>query len=432
MNSGQSSRWIYTILPINIALGPVGTFVQLYILELHGTVIDVGIAVTLFNAVSIPAAIIWGFATDRIQSRRAILIASYLAVAVTLICFIFTNTIYGIEILYAIFSLVSSATVTPLNLLIMGTHRKSSWASAFARMSMITSIGTMVGLVVGVVWADFLPFHLIVVPLSVLSTFSALLSFLMIREPSVVFEPNVIVMSRKNHHEGLLGLSVLFLELPRLTNLRRVFKVLRLQLTREPAIIYVSIFAFYLASGAFNTSLVPSLYRASVSESETFLISLVTLIVEAASFNVLSRQTKTKSLIEIAVRALLLRGFCYVAMAISVFFVAGITYFGATLIFYPFGVGVGYAAFYVASNVIVFTTLGRADPGSTLGVFGALVASSTVLGSFISGFISFFLGFHVTFIFAAILLGLSAVLTSVVRSRVETGIDAPSHELARV
>jgi MFS family permease len=412
-----------------MALGPVATFVQLYILELHGTVIDIGLAVTLFNAVSIPAAIIWGLATDRIHSSRAILVASCVTVAVTLICFVFTNTVYEIQILYVILSLMSSATATPINLLIMGVGPRSRWASAFARMSMITSIGTTAGLLLGVVWADFLPFRLIVVPLGVLSILSALLSFLMIKEPSALLEPNVIVMSGKDHYEGLLGLPVLFLKIPRLTHLKRAFKLLRFRLTRELTIIYASVFAFYFASGTFNTSLVPSLYRANVSKSETFLVSLVTLIVEAVSFYVLSRQVKTKSLVRTAVRGLLLRGTCYVAMGVSVFLLAGIYYFTATLIFYPFGVGVGYAAYYAASSVLVFTTLGQANRGSTLGIYGALVALSTVLGSFVSGFISFFLGFHVTFIFAAIWLGLSTVLTSAIRSGVETGVGAPSDAL---
>jgi MFS family permease len=91
VTSQQKPNWIYSVLPLNIALGPVSTFVQLYILELHGTVIDIGLAVTLFNAVSIPASMIWGFATDRIPRRKPLIIGSYLAVAGTLGLFLFTR-----------------------------------------------------------------------------------------------------------------------------------------------------------------------------------------------------------------------------------------------------------------------------------------------------------------------------------------------------
>src|SRR5271155_3956068 len=61
--------WVYSTLPINIALGPIGTFVQLYLIHLNGVqagTVYAAAAVTASNAVSIPAAIIWGFATDRL------------------------------------------------------------------------------------------------------------------------------------------------------------------------------------------------------------------------------------------------------------------------------------------------------------------------------------------------------------------------------
>ena len=130
-SSEMKADWIYSTLPINIALGPVSTFVQLYILTLHGSVIDIALATTLFNAVTIPAAIIWGFATDRSERRKPIIVLSYAAVGGTLILFLTARTIYGVDILYSIFSLVSSAAATPLNLLIMETQPKSRWALVF-------------------------------------------------------------------------------------------------------------------------------------------------------------------------------------------------------------------------------------------------------------------------------------------------------------
>jgi hypothetical protein len=61
----KPAAWVDAILPFNIALGPVGTLIQLLILNLHGTVIEVALAITLFNAVGVPAAVVWGFVTDR-------------------------------------------------------------------------------------------------------------------------------------------------------------------------------------------------------------------------------------------------------------------------------------------------------------------------------------------------------------------------------
>jgi MFS family permease len=223
----QRINWIYCALPINIALGPVGTFVQLYILELHGTVLDIAFATTLFNAVSIPAAFIWGSATDRFQRRKPIIAVSYLLVAGTLILFILTKTIYGIELLYSVFSLLSSAAATPLNLLIMETQPKSRWTSTFARFSMISSIGVTGGLLLGVAWGDFLPFHLLVVPLAVLSVLSAVLAAATIKEPSISFERGIIVMVSRSFYQMLSIITMMFLEIPRIIDFSRLFNSLR-------------------------------------------------------------------------------------------------------------------------------------------------------------------------------------------------------------
>jgi MFS family permease len=410
----QQPNWIYSILPFNVALGPVSTFVQLYILELHGSVIDIGLAVTLFNAVSIPAAMIWGFATDRFQRRKPIIVGSYLAVAGTLALFLFTRSIYGVDLLYSAFSLFSSAAATPLNLLVMETKPKSRWAAGFTEFSMVSSIGVTVGLVLGVAWGDFLPLYLIVAPLSGLCVLSVGLSLLMIKEVGVPFERSIVVLVRRSFYERLLALPLFFLRVPRMIDFRRVFKGLRYELARDTQVLYLSILMFYLASGIFNTSLVPSLYRAGVSKSQIFLVSLVGMVVQTFAFRYMGPYIERRSLRQAAFVGLVLRAICYGLIGLSVFVLTGIFYLGSTLVLYPLAAGIAYAAYYAASNVMVFNTLGRSNQGSALGVYSALVGFATMLGSFISGFTSFYFGFYVTFILAGLCLGLGAKLTRVI------------------
>jgi MFS family permease len=411
-SQGREFDWVYSVLPINIALGPVGTFVQLYILELHGTVIDIGLAITLFNAVSIPAAIIWGFATDRFHRRKAIVAASYLAVTGTLILFLFTRTIYGVDMLYVVFSVVSSASATPLNLLIMETQPKSRWTLTFARFSVASGIGVTIGLLLGVGWADFLPLGLMVAPLATLSLLSAIMSAVMIKEPAFVFEREMIVMVRRSFYERLLALPIIFLKIPRIFDFRKVFKGLRYELTRETQMLYLSIFAFYIASGIFNTSLVPSLYRASLLKSQIFLVSLVGMMVQTVAFYYAGPYIEKRSLRQAAIGSLVLRSLCYAMIGVSVYFVTGLLYLSANLILYPLAAGIAYATYYAASNIMIFNTLGHTNQGSALGVYSALVGLATTLGSFISGFTSFYFGYYVTFIMAAICLAAAAALTS--------------------
>ena len=417
--TARSDKWIYSVLPINMATGPVGTLAQLYILELHGSVLDIGLAATLFAAASIPAAIFWGFITDRAQTRKSLVVWSYILIAGILFSFVFVRTVYGIILVYSAFSFLSSAFATPLNLLIMETQPKASWASAFARFSMISGVGTTLGMLIGVGWGDFLPLNLLVIVLGALSLVSAGLSVQMIKEPVTVFERSMIVMVSQSFYHGLLALPLLFLKIPKVMDFRRVFRSVKFGLTREPALIYLSIGAFYFASGLFNTSLVPSLFAAKVSNSEVFGVSLVGMIVQTLAFNYIGKRIRETGIRRTAVQGLLLRAFSYAGFAIAVLYLAGLGYLGAALFLYPLGAGIAFAYYYATSNVMVFNTLGRTNQGSSLGVYSAVVGMATMVGSFISGLISFYVGYYATFIAAALWLGLAASLTSAIGEEVE-------------
>lgn len=405
--------WVNTVLPFNIALGPVGTLIQLYILNLHGTVIDVGLAITLFNAVGIPAAIVWGFVTDRFHRRRPIIIASYLVTAGILISFLFAKAVYGVSFLYALFSFATAASTTPLNLLIMETERKQKWATAFARFSMVTSIGQTVGLLLSMAWSFFLSLDYLVVPLAILSILSAGLSVLMIKEPSMIFERQIIVMNKPSFFERLQTVPYLFLRIPRLNDFRRVFRTLKYDLTRQISLLYFSIFAFYLAAGIFNTSIVPSLQANHISSLLIFFVTTIAMLVQIISFKYAGPYSEKKSPVKAAVGALVLRSAGYGLLGVSVYLLSGIWFLAPVLILYPLAAGLAYSIYYTASNTMVFNTLADRNQGSSLGVFSALVGIATMAGSLISGFTSFYLGFYTTFIIAAICLACSAWLISI-------------------
>jgi MFS family permease len=418
------AAWVNSILPFNIALGPVGTLIQLLILNLHGTVIDVGLAITLSNTVIVPAAIVWGFATDRFHRRRPIIIASYLVTAGILVSFLFANTGYLVSLLYALFSLASSAATTPLNLLIMETERKQKWATAFARFSMITSVGQTVGLLLSVAWGFFFSLNYLVVPLAILSVISAVLSVLMIKEPNIIFEQQVIVLNKPSFLHRLRAVPFFFLRVPRLSDFRRVFRNLRCELTRQVPILYFSLIMFYLASGLFNTSIVPSLEANNISNFLIFLITAIVYIVQIITFKYAGSFTEKRSLVRATVEGLVLRSACYGLLGVSLYVISGVWFLIPVLIFYPVAAGIAYSVYYTASNTMVFNTLGGGGQGYSLGVYSALVGIATLVGSLISGFTSFFLGFSTTFIIAAVFLILSAWLASLLEQS-KSSIDMP-------
>ena len=327
--------------------------------------------------------------------------------------------------LYAAFSFATSAATTPLNLLIMETERKQKWATAFARFSMVMSIGQTVGLLLSVGWGFFLSLNYLVVPLAILSVISAALSVMMIKEPSVVFERQVITLNRPSFFHRILAVPVFFLRVPRLNDFKRVFRGIKYELTRQVPILYFSIFMFYLASGIFNTSLVPSLQANNVSSFLIFLVTTVAMVVQIISFKYAGPYTEKKSPVKAAVGGLALRSLGYAFLGVSLYLISGVWFLVPVLIFYPIAAGIAYSVYYTASNTMVFNTLRGGRQGYSLGVYSALVGVATLLGSLVSGFTSFFLGFSTTFIIAAICLGFSAWLASLLERSKSSG-DMPN------
>jgi len=101
---GRRGLWMYSMLPYQIAYGPISTIIALFILDLGGTVIDVSYAMAAFYAVSIPAAIFWGIAVDRYNKRRILVIISIIRSGLVLLGLSFTSSIAEAIALFAFLS----------------------------------------------------------------------------------------------------------------------------------------------------------------------------------------------------------------------------------------------------------------------------------------------------------------------------------------
>ncbi len=406
--------WVYSTLPVNIALGPIGTFVQLYLLKLDGVQAGtawVAAAVTAFNAVSIPAAIIWGFTTDKLRKRKLIIVVSYLVTALFLFSFFFAGSNSGIVLVYSLVSFISAASATPLNLLIMENEKKNRWAAGFARLSLMSTVGSTVGYVLSSLWVQFLPVIWLVIPFGVLSLVSTVMSVVTIREPEFTFEKEVVAMQKPGFFQRLTASPLLFLNIPRLSDFRRLFKGMRNELTSYVPLLYLSIILFYFGSGIFNTSFVPALSSHSLTESQIYALSVAALVAQMFAFRYAGRYMENRSLGGVAMQMLLVRGGCYALIGIAATLVPGALFGIPVLLLYPISSGIAYGVYYTASNTLIFNSIHGNNHGSSLGVYSAVVGISTTVGSSVSGFTSLYLGFDFTFVIGGALLIAAAWVT---------------------
>ena len=399
------------MLPVSLATGPLGTLIQLHLISLNGPsegVIYASLAVSAFNGVSIPAAMFWGYATDRLRSRRGVVVGSYGLMGLVLLGFIPLSNTPGTILVYSVFAFFSAASATPLNLLIMETEPKTRWATAFARLSMVSSLGNVGGLILSTIWAQELPLLLLSLPLGAFALLSAALAFVTVREPGLVLERETMVRREPSFFARLLSLPLLFLKIPGPSDFRRVFRGLRNELTSYVPLFYVSTILFYLSSGIFNTSFVPALSAFSIPSGEIFAVILAGMLVQMLAFRSVGRYTERRSLVSSSVQGLVLRGGSYALIGVFAVVAGGPEFLLPVIILYPLAAGVAFAVYYTSSNTMMFDTVQGRNPGSMMGVYSAVVGFATLAGSLASGFISVFLGFHVTFVLASVLLLIAA------------------------
>lgn len=415
MAKPSRDRWLYSTFPISVATGPLGTMVQLFLIQLNGQALGTiygGLASAIYNGISIPAALFWGVTIDRLHKRKGLIALSYALIAVALVSFYFDRSTQGTIARYAVVSFVSLASATPLNLLIMETEQKSRWAGAFAKLSLVSSLGNVIGLVVSTLWTDLLPSHLVLlfVPMGALSVTSSALSVVMIKEPEFVLERETVVHRRPSFFSRLLANPVFFVTIPSLSDFRRAFRGIRSSLTRSVPLFYVSSILFYLSSGLFNTSFVPVMHYFSIPDQEVFGVVLASTAVQTVAFQVAGKLVGDKNLVRTSVQGLLLRGWSYFGIGVAAILFTGPLFLAPALLLYPISSGLAYAIYYTSANTMMFTTVQGKSAGAALGVFSAVVGIATMSGSFTSGFISVYDGYYVTFILSGVLLFASAAI----------------------
>jgi MFS family permease len=409
--------WVYSVFPVSLASGPIGTVIALYLLELNkgqpaAGMFYVSLAAAIFSAVGIPASIFWGFVTDRVHRRRAMIVVSYAMVALVLLSMYIDRTTRGTILTYAAFSFFSAASATPLNLLIMESEKKSRWAEAFAKLSMMSSVGNVVGLLISTVWVEALPLLLLSIPLGMFSFASAALAALTIREPAFVLERETMVLRKSSFFSRLLAFPVFFLTIPKVSDFRRAFRGLRYGLTNYVPLFYISTVLFYFSSGLFNTSFVPAMRSFGLLEGEILAVMLAGMIIQTLTFPFAGRYVGEKSLAMSSVQGLLLRGLSYGGMGAAALFLSNHLFLAPAMALYPLAGGIAYSVYYTSSNTMMFNTVQKRNPGAALGVYSAVVGLASTAGSLVSGVISVYLGFYVTFTIASVLLYLAIFVVS--------------------
>ncbi len=407
----ERQSWYWSLLPFNAAIGGFNTFLPLYILSLDGSVIDVGLAASAFNFALIPGSLFWGRLADATPSRRAPL--SYACVALSLLFGLtyLTKAVVVLIFLNALFGFVSGAFSPTSQLLLMETFPKSQWSKMFARISGISFVGLVVGVFPGIIWTRFFELSSYVLYCLSLSVVTEILVSVLVREPAVFFERQALIQILDAFIERMRQVPLFFVSLPRLSDIGRFARMIRIELTRELPLVYAAMFLFFFFSTSlFFTSYTPFLKSREIPDFDVFLIYFSLFLTNALLFFGASALIAKLGEIRSAQAGFLLRALC---MAVSG--LLAVSVLGERLIFASVVVlstiGLTFTLTSTAITAIVYRRLEVARRGELLGFYSALIAAAFFIGSILSGYSSFQFNYQTTFLAGAVVLLLgSAVL----------------------
>ncbi len=396
---------MYSMLPYQIAYGPISTIIALFILDLHGTVIDVSYAMAVFYGVSIPASMLWGMAVDRYGTRKPFVYISIASAGVVLLALSFINSISLAILLFGVLSLFTAALATPLSLLVMETIEKRFWASGFSKLQMLSSVGGSIGLLLASVLTGFLPLRIVMLLLIPFVIIGILIA-MSITEPQKQLERRSIIKSGTALRFRLLMHNLIFIRVPSFKFIKSIFESRHRKLA-QLTVIYIGMFIFYLGSAIFNTDYVPGLRDIGYTDLIVFGIIFAGYAVQSYVFNYAGRFTESKGEKSALRSSLSMRAIGYIFIGVVFAAVGGFGSLVLNVILYALTAGLAYSIFYTASNTLLFETIGSEKPGRKLGLYSSVVGISYLIGSLVAGYMAYYISYGFAFVVSGLLILLS-------------------------
>ncbi len=179
--------------------GLLSIFLPLYIITIDSAnglyYIGVFAAIALFLA--IPASFLWGYLCDKTRHYKFFILLSFASSAVILYVFSYTQNLVLLIILYGIMSMLHMAHEAPKNVLIAELYPHQEWDRSFAFYEGFTEFGWLIGLLLGFLTKTFgFDSTNTLFLCSGLNLVGFVLSLLLVKDPSLVFERSLVTMEK--------------------------------------------------------------------------------------------------------------------------------------------------------------------------------------------------------------------------------------------
>lgn len=148
----MAHRWLYAWALGSVAFGGASLLVPLYVVQLGGTTVDLGVLFATSAVIGAPGAIVFGRLADRIAHRRPLVLITLTVVTVALAVVPLLGSITAVILANAVLWLVVAAIGPVLTMLVVGEAPTDAWANRIGQLNKFQGYGWAGGLVLGAIW----------------------------------------------------------------------------------------------------------------------------------------------------------------------------------------------------------------------------------------------------------------------------------------
>jgi len=182
-----------------MAFGLISVFIPLYVvLQLHGSLVDLGIMTAVALFCGIPASFFWGYICDKTRRYKIYILLSFISGAILFYAFTLTTGVLIFIVLYVIMQMLHVAHESPKNVLIAEHYSHEEWEKSYAAYEGLTTVGSFIGLLLGLLAATFSVSSTLTLYLCAgLNLAAFVLSIFLVADPLMIFERRLVGIERR-------------------------------------------------------------------------------------------------------------------------------------------------------------------------------------------------------------------------------------------
>jgi MFS family permease len=382
-----------------MAFGLLSIFVPLYVISsaVGGSLVDVGLMVSLATFLAIPFSYFWGYACDKTGHYKPFILLSFSVLSILLYLFSSTTNIAMLIAIYALVAVFHVAHDAPKNVLIAEWHSREEWEKSFASYELLTELGALTGLVLGFSMSLYgFSGSLILLLCSALNIIAFVSSALFVVDPPIILERGLAGMERTlSYAQRGISLMLKRAEDQPITE--------RLKGENAPAY-FIGLILFSLASGTFFTPL-PVFFSQNLALASSVVFAIFTMNTAGGAFGYYYVRGRTQEGLggekHVVTRIALIRSLLVCGMIIAVISVSVLTTALAVVMLVL--MGFAYAVFLINTLSISMEVLSQGKAG----LFNVLIGIGSAVGCLVGPLIASTYGFMYVFLAASAIFLLS-------------------------